>query len=250
MKLWGEDLVLFTVMKISSARKYGWGVLASALVVTSIAMADPPSVSRGGVPDDTIRPIAKGGVPDDGVKPMSQLIPLPARGAAPAPLEATKKMTKMKEALKIAGVPAAVPPQLALDTRISPANPRQASGEITYAGTAIWSIGAANEPDGSISLVRPNGAIAMSGVDLKLTTEVGKMYLMDCRLSTVNSSIKLIIVRNGSAMPLTIEDGHAVHAFQAKAAKTDVSIKWMPSGGNESYFGAFYGCEVGKANMN
>lgn len=231
-------------------RKPAWLLATSTVVlalahVPSVSQADPPAVS------DRLNPIARGGVPDDGIRPMSQVITLPSsRGVAPLALDPAKRMTKIKEAIKLAGIPA-IPASQTLDTRITPASPRQPSGEITYAGTAVWSIGGSGEPDGSIALVRATGTmVAMSGVDLKLATETGKLYLMDCRLGVANGNIKLMIVRNGSAQPLPLEDGHAIHAFQAKGPKTDVSIKWIPSGSSDNYFGAFYGCEVGKANVN
>ena len=171
------------------------------------------------------------------------------RLAAPGALEPMKRAIKLGAAIKAIGV-AQSPPQT-LETRVTPVAPRAAGGaQIVRAGIGTFNGADADEPDGSYMLARGTGFGALSTIEMRIPTEAGKLYVLDCRVRTPPSAgTKLMLVRAGSSSPVTVEDGHVLDAFVAKGAQTDLTLA-ASTGPNEIQgpIAYFYGCDFGRAN--
>jgi len=167
---------------------------------------------------------------------------LPLPPPAPTQLDSAKFSARLEQTLKIENLPVQ---SLVVNNlvRLTPIAPRHASGAvIKRAGPIMQFKGASNnEHNGSYALSKAY----ISSVDLKIPTEASNIYVLDCQLSPQNQAV-VIFVRNGSRTYPSVEDGHAMFAFEASSTETEVDIAFeAPSNTSEGdLVGYFYGCDV------
>lgn len=172
------------------------------------------------------------------------------RPDAPGPLVAVKRIATLSTALKQLGS-TQDPPQT-LETRLTPLTPRLPSGaRIVRAGVVTFDAADPKTPDGSFTLERPSGAIAIATVEMRVPTEPGKMYVVDCRVRALaGSSTAFAVTRGSTTSTLPVDDGHILTAFTATSAESPLVVAAMPTSPTDksAVLGYFYGCDVGKAN--
>ena len=199
--------------------------IAAAVVVTAV-------LACGLAPAAHAQPVMK----------AEALRALPKRGAAPRALTAKARLARVNKALVKVGLGKLTAVKAYLDMRVTPVAPQwAANAKITAVGATYFDDADAEAPHGSYLLTD-------SVVRMTFPTEVGKLYILDCRLAPLGSSLTATVGREGASdVPLPVEDGHLLHVFQAGAAQTKLHFEVRKPGGfwASAYF---YGCDFGKAN--
>lgn len=163
-------------------------------------------------------------------------------------VDAQKRSVKLSAALKAIGVSQS-PPQT-LDVRLTPMASRAPGGAaITRAGTIVFQGPEAGEPDGSYALMRGGGAVAIASVEMRVPTESGKLYVVDCRVrAPQGAATKFTLTRGTTTSLVSVDDGHIYGAFTAASASSAIVVGATPGPGDTSgVLGYFYGCDIGKA---
>jgi hypothetical protein len=163
--------------------------------------------------------------------------------AAPRALSATARLTRINKALLKAGLKKLPSVKALLEMRVTPVAPQwAANAKITALGPGYFNDADADAPQGSYLLM-------VSSVRMTFPTEVGKLYILDCRLNPMgDGTLTATVARTGATdVQLPIESGHLMNVFSATAAQTNLELKIRPPGDFWSS-AFFYGCDFGKAN--
>lgn len=163
--------------------------------------------------------------------------PAPATALAtppptPAALLGTARLAAVNRAVTAASLPTQkfVPPaQMRLDL----ARPLAGPAILERAGAGFFWASPTNASEGGYTFLTDGFA------QLRLPTERGKTYVLDCRVQSVDPTFA---IRRGTREPFSQqrvveESGHVVHAFRADAATTTLVVSNRGSW-------HFFGCEI------
>jgi hypothetical protein len=176
------------------------------------------------------------------------------RASIPAIKKLVPKTQQPKLEETLANAPAT------LEMRLTPLTPRLDNGaQLSGVAAANFYNGSDASPEGVFYLLgnEANG----SWISIDVPTEVGKLYVMDCRALEYDwhwedperfrdGEVSARLGNSGDYQDLTTIDGHLVWAFSATETTSHVSMFYWgsPGGTYASRYLAFWGCDIGKAN--
>ena len=183
--------------------------------------------------------------------------------AAPAALTPSAKVARLGRFVSAAALQK-ISIKLLHDFHVGPATPRDAAGaRMTFMGAGMFWPAGPGAPVGSFvsSPAGPGGFDDLAMVTLEIPSEPNKLYAFDCRLQTpaqpglppTTFSACAPQTQCGTLVNVqheTVTDGHLVGAVRgaANATSTEVLILWHLGAVGSPDTGAFYGCEIDKAD--
>ncbi len=176
-------------------------------------------------------------------------------GTVPGQLTGGLKLQLANKALTSAGLPilkVTLPPaQMKLTAQTTTNN----GASIVYMGPGAWLGGYVGNPDGSFQLTptpipgNPNDYYA-ARVDMRFPAEVGKLYVVDCKISNLVTPGQQVQFWGLGAFPSTgpksqvaEEAGHVLYSLQAVRTNEGVTVATFKN----NHF-SFHSCEITKLN--
>ncbi len=153
----------------------------------------------------------------------------------------------VNKALTAAGFPVlgSAPPPAQM--KLTPAAPTNGGAAIMSMGVGTWTPPSAASPDGSFSIypspLEP-GEFNPARILMDYPAEVGKMYVLDCRIGITNGQrVKFWGMNNAGLAQVTEEGGHVLFSMRAVQPRQPVSLGTLTQP-----FTFHGGCEITKVN--
>jgi len=180
----------------------------------------------------------------------------PNNGPLPPQLSGSLKFQLANKALGSAGLPPLKVTPPAAQMKVSVVAPTNNGATIAYMGPGAWVAPYSGNPEGSFQLTPKQVSTNSTDyypahVDMRFPAEVGKLYLVDCKITNVVVAGQQVQFWNQAAPgqptgPKSLvaeESGHALYTYQARQANESVSIATS----NNLHF-SFHSCEITKIN--
>ena len=181
----------------------------------------------------------------------------PTSFTPPPPLTGAQKFQLANKALTSAGLPILTVTLPPAQMKVTVAAPTNNGASITKMGPGAWLGASAYSPDGAFQLapkqVAPGGTdYYPAHVDIRFPAEVGKYYLVDCKVTNMATAGQQVQfwglstsnpLGTGPKSQVAVEGGHVLYSLQAQRTNEGVSVGTL----NNNYF-SFHGCEITKIN--